>query len=294
MIKNIFRALTSTSRNLFRRWGALLILLVLYLAMLGAIYWFFVTREATIGQLILSFLLALAAPILFFIIQTMAARYSHENSRAWSLLGGSLRDFWKLLVISLPIILIAVFALYLFNKIGTSAQVTTQGALRVQVPVVDEAARAVPAPSRPLTPKPQPVNWQSVAITTIQYLLFCLILPLAAIHLWIGTARDGLKQTVKRSHRILARAFAPRSVVIYLIGFLCFAVVPYFLIVTRTPLSSVWLDAGLLVARLLLAAVFSLIGWVVTVGALGELNGEGNAASLPQPNEGPGHVPAEA
>jgi hypothetical protein len=284
VMKRIFHSLTSASSDLYRRWGALLILLVLYLAMLGAIYWFFVTREATIGQLILSFLLALAAPILFLIIQTMAARYNHADSRTWTLLGGAARDFWKLLVISLPLVLVASLAIYLFGKFETSTPVTA----------VREASRALPDPPRPVTPKPQPVNWQSVAITTIQYLLFCLILPLAAIHLWIGTARDGLKQTVKRSHRILARAFAPRSVVIYLIGFLCFAVVPYFLIVTRTPLSSVWLDAGLLVARLLLAAVFSLIGWVVTVGALGELNGEGNAASLPQPNEGPGHVPAEA
>jgi hypothetical protein len=284
MIKRIFHPLTSAARELFRRWGTLLILTVLYLVMLGAIYLFFVTREATIGQLILSFLLALAAPILFLVIQTMASRYSHANSRVWALLGGSLRDFWKVLVISLPLVLIAVLAIYLFGKFETSTPVTA----------VREAARAMPDPPRPVTPKPQPVSWQSVAVTTIQYLLFCLILPLAAIHLWIGTARHGLKETLKRSHRILARAFAPRSVVIYLIGFLCFAVVPYFLIVTRTPLSSVWLDAGLLVARLLLAALFSLIGWVVTVGALGDLDDAGNAVSLPQPNEGSGHVPAEA
>jgi len=283
-MKRILHSFKSSARELFRRWGALLILLALYLAMLGAIYLFFVTREATIGQLILSFLLALAAPILFLVIQTMAARYNYADSSASRLLGGSLRDFWKLLMISLPIVLIAVLAIYLFGKFETSTPVTA----------VREAARALPTPPRPVTAKPQPASWQSVAITTIQYLLFFLILPLAAIHLWIGTARQGLKQTLKRSHRIIARAFAPRSVVIYLIGFLCFAVVPYFLIVTRTPLSSVWLDAGLLVARLLLAALFSLIGWVVTVGALGDPNDAGNAVSLPQPNEGPGHVPAEA
>src|SRR4026208_2282334 len=106
MIKRIFHSLTSASSDLFRRWGALLILLVLYLAMLGAIYWFFVTREATIGQLILSFLLALAASVLFLIIQTMAARYNHADSRTWTLLGGAARDFWKLLVISLPLVLV--------------------------------------------------------------------------------------------------------------------------------------------------------------------------------------------
>lgn len=284
MIKRIFHSFTSAARELFRRWGALLILLVLYLAMLGAIYQFFVTREATVGQLILSLLLALAAPVLFLIVQTMASRYNQGSQRAWALLGGSLRDFWKLLVISLPLILIAVLAGYLFDKIETTAPAAA----------VREAVRAQPALTRPAAPKPQPVNWQSVVITTIEYLLFCLVMPVAAIHLWIGTARDGLKQTLKRSPRTLARAFEPQSVVIYAIGFVFFGVVPYLLIVTKTPASSAWLDAGLLIARLLLAVLFSLVGWVVTVGALGDRSEASGAVNVAQPSEGAGHVPAEA
>ena len=284
MIKRILHAITSALRELFRRWGALLILIVLYLVMLGAIYQFFVTREATIGQLILSLLLALAAPVLFLIIQTMAARYNQGSPRPWPLLEGSLRDFWKPLVISLPLILVAVLAVYLFGKIETPAPAAA----------VREAVRGAAAVPRPVTPKPQPVHWQSVAITAIEYLLFCLVLPLAAIHLWIGTARDGLTQTFKRFPRILARAFGPQSVVIYAIGFVFFAVVPYFLIVTKTPVSSAWLDAGLLIARLLVAALFSIIGWVVTVGALGERGEASGAVRVAQPSEGTGHVPAEA
>ncbi len=269
--------------KLFGRWWALSILFVVYLVMLGAIYLFFVTREEPIGQWLLSLLLAIAAPVLFLIIQTMAARYNEGSERAWGLLGGSLRDFWKLLVISLPLILIVVLAVYLFGKIETTTPAAT----------VRETARALPSPPRPLTPKAQPVNWQTVAITTLEYLLFCLVFPLAAIHLWIGTARDGLKETFNRLARILVRAFAPQAVVIYAIGFVSFAVVPYFLIVTKTPASGAWLDAGLLVARLLLAALFSLVGWVVTVGAIGERGGESRAVSVDEP-EGAGHVPAGA
>ena len=85
LMKQIFHPFTSALRGLFRRWGALLILIVLYVAMLGAIYEFFVTREATVGQLILSLLLALAAPVLFLIIQTMAARYNQGSNGAWSI-----------------------------------------------------------------------------------------------------------------------------------------------------------------------------------------------------------------
>ncbi len=279
MFKRTFDAFASGSRNLFRTWRVLITMLFLYLAMLAAVYLFFVTREATIGQLLLSFLLALAAPVLFLIIQTMAARY-REGQQLWPLFAGSLRDFWKLLVIAVPLIIIAVLAAYLFSKIEP----------RVPAATVREVARTVPA--RPVAPKAQPVQWQSVAITTLEYLLFCLILPLAAIHLWIATARDGLNETLKRSARVLARAFAPQAVITYAIGFVFFAVIPYFLIVTKTPASSAWLDAGLLVARLALAALFSLVGWVVTVGALAELGRQRSAATIVEANEG--HVPAEA
>jgi hypothetical protein len=275
MIKRIVHAFASALRQLFRRWGVLLIMITIYLAMLGATYLFFVTREATVGQLLLSFLLAISAPVLFLIIQTMAARYSDDdNSSVWKLLGGSARDFWKLLVIALPLILLAVLAVYVLAKLEPNAPATT----------IREAVRATPTP-RPVTPKPQPVHWQTVLITTLEYLLFCLVLPLAAIHLWIATARDGLKQTVKRSARIIGRAFAPQSVVVYAIGFVFFAVVPYFLIVTKTPVNSTWLDAGLLVARLLLAVLFSLIGWVVTVGALARPGEEPVVASVDELKE---------
>ena len=284
-MKKIFDALALSSRELFRRWGALLILFALYVAMLGAIYMFFVTREATIGQLILSLLLALAAPVLFLVIQTMAARYSTGDGRALSLLGGSLRDFWKLLVISLPLLLIAVLAIYLFSKFGTTGPAAT----------VREAARAVPAPPRPAAPKPQPVQWQSVALTTLQYLLFCLVLPLAAIHLWIATARNGLKEAFQGYPRILGRTFSPSAVVAYAIGFVFFAVIPYFLIVTRTSANSAWLDISLLSLRLALAVLFSLAGWVITMGALGRLTGDGDTQRVAaQASENAGHVPAEA
>jgi hypothetical protein len=284
MIKRIFHALTSSSRDLIHNWRALIVLFVLYLAMLGATYQFFVTREATVGLLFLSSLLALAVPVLFLIIQTIAGRYNRQDRQLLTLIGSALRDFWKLFVVAIPLIIIAVLASYLFTKGGRSAPVTA----------IREVARSLPAAPRPVAPKPQPVHWQTVAMTTLEYLVFLLILPLAAIHLWIATAREGLGQTFKRSARILSRACAPQAVVAYAIGFVFFAVVPYFLVITRTPVGSIWLDAGLLVARLLFAAAFSLIGWVVTVGALGELSDRSNEVRVANENEGTGHVPAEA
>jgi hypothetical protein len=180
--------------------------------------------------------------------------------------------------------LIAVLAAYLFAKVEPNVPAAT----------IREAGRSLPAFSRPAAPKPQPVHWQTIFITTLEYLLFCLVLPLAAIPLWIATARDGLKQTLKGSPRILALAFKPHAVITYAIGFIFFAVLPYFLIVTKTTVTSPWLDAGLLGLRLALAVLFSLLGWVVTVGALGELQHESTAQSIANENAGPDHVPAEA
>jgi len=285
MINKIFSAIASGSRNLFRNWRILIILLVLYLATLGAVYWFIATREATVAQLLLSLLLAVAAPVLFLVIQTIAARHRDSDSRALALMGAALRDFWKLLVIALPLIAIAVLAIYLFGKLGGPAPAKT----------VREAVRTLPAASRAAAAaKAQPVSWQTIAITTVQYLLFFLILPLAAIQLWIATARDGLRRTFKAFARILARAFAPQAVVTYAIGFVFFAVIPYFLIVPTTHLTNPWLETGLLVARLALAVALSLVGWVVTVGALGELSYGSQTATAEQPSQGRDHVPAEA
>jgi hypothetical protein len=279
MIKRIFHALASSARLLLRQWRALIILFVLYLALLGAIYFFFVTREATVGQLILSLVLALGAPVLFLIIQTMAARYNSQRGSAMRLLLGSVRDFWKLLVIAVPLIVIAVLAIYLFSKFDKTAPTAIREAVR-------------PATVRPVTPKAQPIHWQSVALKTLEYLVFFLVLPLAAIHLWIDTAQSGLSKAFKKMPRTLGRALGPQSVVTYLIGFIFFLVIPYFLIVTKTSVTNTWLDFGLLVTRLVLATVLSLVGWVVTVGALGSLKAGNDPESISQAGEA--HVPAQA
>jgi hypothetical protein len=278
-MKRIFHSLSSAFGELFRGWGVLFVLLALYLVMLGAVYLFFVTREATIGQLMLSLVLALAAPVLFLIIQTMAARYNSQRGRAMQLLFGSVRDFWKLLVIAVPLIVIAAMAIYLFSKFDKSAPAAA----------IREAVR--PASPRAIAPKAQPIHWQSVALKTLEYLVFFLVLPLAMIHLWIDTAQSGLSKTIKKMPRTLGRALGPQSVITYLIGFLFFLVVPYFLIVTKTSVTNTWLDFGLLVTRLVLAVVLSLVGWVVTVGALGSLKPGNDPESIAQADEA--HVPAQ-
>jgi hypothetical protein len=91
-------------------------------------------------------------------------------------------------------------------------------------------------------------------VTTLRYLLIGIVAPLLAIQLWIG--------------RSLRKAFAPESVLIYAVGFLIFAVAPYFLIIKTIPAGRAWLELSLLVLRLTTAAALILLGWVTTVGAI--------------------------
>jgi hypothetical protein len=285
MIKDVFNAIGSATRRLFQNWRVLLILLVLYLAMLGSVYLFFSTREATVAQLLLTLALGIIAPVLWLVIQTMAVRYASED-RAGKLLVRSLADFWKLAIIVLPLILLIGLIVYYLGNIEFKS--------------VQETVRSVAAPrrvaSRIATVRSTP--WQAIALSTLQYLLLGLVLPLASIHLWIEAARTGLNNAFKTAGRTLARAFAPRSVLTYAIGFVVFAIIPYVLVTKRTPVTRPWLDVSLLGARLALAVLLSLTGWVVTVAALTKL-AESKTATAEQTNashfnQGPEHVPAES
>ena len=285
MIKDVFNAIASAARQLFRSWRALLILLVLYLAMLGSVYLFFSTREATVAQLLLTLALGIIAPVLCLVIQTMSVRYASED-RAGKLLAHSLGDFWKLAIIVLPLVLLIGVLVYYLGKIEFKS--------------VQETVRSVAAPRR-VAPRLMPVRstpWQAVALSTIQYLLLGLVLPLASIHLWIEAAQTGLKNAFKTAGRTIAHAFAPRSVLTYAIGFVVFAIIPYLLVTKRTPVTRPWLDVSLLGARLGLAVLLSLIGWVVTVGAITKLATRKTATAEQTNkghfNQGIEHVPVES
>jgi Na+/H+ antiporter NhaB len=71
---------------------------------------------------------------------------------------------------------------------------------------------------------------------------------------------------------LLARAFAPQSVLIYVIGFVIFAVIPYFLLFKTIPTTHAWLDISLFVARLAIVFALTLFGWVMTVKAISLLS----------------------
>ena len=254
MIKDSFNAIGSSTRELFRNWRGLALLSALYLVLLACVYVFFATGVATAWQLVLSAATALAALLLFFLLQSAVANFARPETGFGALVRRMLRDFLKIVLLGLPVIALAVAVIYLLGK------------LQAHLPKPEEAPHAYALASH--AEPPAPLHWQDALVSTLWLLLLGIILPLVAAHLWLSTARDGLLVTLKRIHRVTARAFAAQSVFIYVVGFFVFAIVPYFVLFTRTQVSNGWAELFFFALRLAVAFVLTLWGWTITLGAL--------------------------
>jgi hypothetical protein len=258
------KSMGRAARKLFGNWRALLVLLVLYGALLASLYFFIAGREASLLQVLETFLLAFLAPILFFIIQVIGIRYVEDDVRIKELLRAGVRDFWKLLVVTLPLLLILWLVVYLFGKFQMNVPAAVTEAGRAGA---DTAAAATAA--RPPTRNPAEVfSWKEVILTTLRALILYLVLPLTAIQLWIAVTREGLGHTFRNILSVLGRALAPGAVLVYAVGFLFFGIIPYFLITTHFSRGGAWTEISMLGGRLLLASLFMLFGWLITLGAL--------------------------
>jgi hypothetical protein len=250
-MKIMLTALTDiveAARGLARNRRALLLFFATYVALLATLSLFVATREATIREVLLSLAALVAMPALFFLLQAMCVTYA-ETSGARELLRKALRIFWRLAIASVPLILLGLALYLLLGKIEAriNPQTHLPGAL------ARGAAKA---------------GWAGLLFSTLRLLLFGLALPLAGIHLWLALVREDLRSVWRNLREIMAGAFAPRSVVTYVCGLVLFGVLPYFLIVSRTPFETAWLELTVLGARLVLAFCLMLFGWVATVGAL--------------------------
>jgi hypothetical protein len=271
MIKESLNALGASTRDALRNWRGLLLLAALYLLLLACVYDFFATGVATGWQLIHgSALVALAAPVLFFVLQAAAANFALPGSTAGAVARRTPRDFLKVLLLALPLIGLAVLFVYLLGKF--------EGWL----PKIEEApAHAYVTATGDL--KPAPLYWQTALVSALWLLLLGFLLPLAAAHLWLSTARDGLARTLKGVHRVLGRAFGPRPFFVYAVGLFVFGVMPYFVLFTRTPISNGWAELFIFGLRLVLVFVLTLFGWAITLGGLARVMPDASAPAVVEP-----------
>ncbi len=254
MIKESFAALGASTRDLFRNWGGLLLVGLLYALLLASVYYFFATGVASVWQLFVTALTAAAAPLLFFLFQAAAVGAALPEANAARVVRRAPRDLLKVLLLAVPVALFAALFVYLLFKL--------QGWL----PKVSEAPTS--AVAGVTGARPVPLHWQEALVSSLWLMLLGVLLPLTAAHLWLSAARVGLKATLKGLHRVVGRAFAPRSVLVYAVGLFLFGLMPYFVLFTRTPLTNAWAEMTVFGVRLALVFVLTLVGWVVTLGAL--------------------------
>jgi hypothetical protein len=247
MIKDVFHSIGSAARKLFANWGALLISLLLYAALLGAVYLFFTIREATNLQVALNVVLPMAAIALFFLIQAMGLSYVRIGVGAGYLLKRALKDCWKILLASLPLILLAWLIIYLFGKVD---QTFFSESL-----TIESKARA----------------WGAIALHATQIFLLHVFLPLIAIHLWIATVREGLGAAFKGFGRSVIRAFAPRSLLIYALVCAVFGAIVYFLLFKKVTFKGEWAELWAVGIKTALALLMVFIGWLLTLGSMAEM-----------------------
>jgi hypothetical protein len=242
----------------------MLLVALVYASLLAALYIFVVVREASMVQVVVTFVLALAAPLLFFLLQSMIVGGITSNGHVslGSMLKRSLANLWKLIIVTLPLIALTVLIAYLLTKAQARFGATLPDAAA-------ELPRRVAAGARDAA---RPVDWKSAAISTVRYLMFGLVLPLAAIHIWLATAREGLGSAVRKIGGILGRAFSPQSVLVYVVGFIVFGVIPYFILFKSISSTRAWLEVSLFATRLAAVFALTLLGWVITVKALSLLS----------------------
>lgn len=246
MIKDVFASIGSAARKLLTNFGAVLIALLCYAAICLAFYFFFfVTREATQFEVALSLvILPLAALVFFFLMQAIGLSYVRIGVGAGYLIKRALKDFWKLLVVSLPLILLAWALVKLFGYLDEKL-----------------LARAAKNVSR----------WPQTLVTIARWLLLYGVLPLWAIHLWMTAIRAGLAAAFKGIGRSLLAALSPRSVLIYVVVLAVLCALAYFVAFTETHVKSDWGELWLVGARFALALLLPFVGWMITLGAMAEM-----------------------
>lgn len=247
------RGWTQRVKALLKSPGTLGVFAALYTVLLVTLYIFVSTREATVFQVAVTFICLFVIPVEFFVLQAAIVDHTRDSNFLWSRIAA---DAVKFAVATIPIIVLGYVLYYLFAKLQ----------LRFPAPKPAFAFSSTP------TPVP-PIHRPTLILASLRGLVFGVVLPLMAIHLWIEVAGRGLRSHfngsgLKRLGQACARAFSPESVLVYATGLVLFVVIPYAVLYIPYSPKGNKTEFVFFVARLLLAFAFSLIGWVVTISTL--------------------------
>jgi hypothetical protein len=275
---NTLKQWTSAIVTMFANTGALLVFATIYAFLLVASYIFISIREATIWQVLVTYALLILIPLGFFTLQAAIIDRAIDQKLRWRVI---LIDAVKFFVAAIPVLLIVWLLYYLLNKLSAHYPAPIAEVIKTD----------------PKTPPPTPpLHWPSLIFSTLRFVLWGVVLPLATIHLWIAVAGgevrtlfSPVKSFFKQIGSALARAFSPDSVLLYGLGLILFFVLPYVILMPTFTVNGNKREFAVFVLRLLLSFLFSLIGWVVTLTAFArsvpDLPAEISAPAVAQPAE---------
>jgi len=282
---SILKLWFSTIATTFANLGALVVFAALYAFLLLASYLFIAIREATVWQVLVTYALIILIPLGFFVLQASIIDRELDQKLRWRVI---LIDALQFLLVTIPVLLIVWLLYYLLNKVAGRYPAPV-----VALPPPPPVAHAAPPPP----PPPMALHWPSLIFSTLRFALLGVAFPLATIHLWIAVAGGGFRSLFapgaklffKRIGSALATAFSSNSVFIYGLGLIIFFVLPYLALVPTFTVKGNKAEFIVFGVRLLLAFVFSLVGWVVTLTALtravSDLPREVSAAVVAEPAE---------
>src|SRR5207237_10763253 len=98
MVKKVFSDIAASARELWRRWPMTASFVGLYALMLASIYFFAAMGQASLWQVLLTLLLFLAAPVLFFVLHRMILSFNRSEAAAHNLLLVFFEGFWLFIV----------------------------------------------------------------------------------------------------------------------------------------------------------------------------------------------------
>jgi hypothetical protein len=118
MFSQSLNAAVAAVRQLFKNRFTLLLLVALYGGLLFAGYLFVSTREATISQLIVTLVLIVVTPALFFALQALSVHYP-SGSAPKNIAKKIALDSLRLVAVSVPVIFLTALAYYGLGKIDS-------------------------------------------------------------------------------------------------------------------------------------------------------------------------------
>ncbi|MFM8394463.1 MAG: hypothetical protein ACKOB4_11130, partial [Acidobacteriota bacterium] len=231
MVKGIIGQASGSIAAAARKLGAsattILVALLLFLLMLGAIFLFLTTRETNLWQILLGLVISpLLVVVIFFVGQAFAIHAIRAGIGAGYKLRLALSDALKLVVSTLPRALIVLLFAYLLPIIESA--------------VIDSLGARAAA-------------WVLQGLVWLSWILDGLIFPLLAINWWIVAVREGAATALRSTRRVCRLTFDPAAILIYLVTAGIYGFIAWSLFRSRPRIEREWLELTLFALRMALA-----------------------------------------